>query len=168
MNLNQPLSIDSDSFDTVLLLDVLEHIARPVELLAEVSRILRAGGKVIVGVPFFYWLHEQPYDFYRFTEFALVEMCKSSGLDVISLAPYGGVPEILVDVSGKCLAAANQNLGRAYVSTCALALALRPVRSLSRRTSKLFPYGYILVARKGTTAGIVPSGGGSPDENRVI
>jgi hypothetical protein len=57
--------------------------------------VLRHDGKAIIGVPFFYWLHEQPFDFYRYTEFELHKMCEASGLEVLSLTPYGGVLEIL-------------------------------------------------------------------------
>ena len=148
VDINKPLPIESDSFDTVLLMDVLEHVARPSELIAEISRVLRPGGKLIVGVPFFYWLHEQPYDYFRYTECALTYMCESNALHVISLAPYGGIPEILADVTGKCVSALGKLPGWAYVSFCQIILASRIARSLSRRTNRLFPLGYTLVADK--------------------
>lgn len=148
VDLNRPLPMDSNSFDTVLLTDVLEHLARPFELMAEVSRVLRPGGKLIVGVPFLYWLHEQPYDFYRYTEFGLAFMCESNALTVVSLVPYGGAPEVLVDITGKCVSALGELIGRAYVSACRMMLASRMVRSLSRHTERLFPLGYMLVAGK--------------------
>jgi SAM-dependent methyltransferase len=65
MDLNCPLSFEDESFDTILLTDVLEHIYEPARLLSEVGRILRRGGHCIIGVPFFYWLHERPFDFHR-------------------------------------------------------------------------------------------------------
>jgi len=148
VDINKPLPIKSDSFDTVLLMDVLEHVAHPFELIAEISRVLRPGGKLIVGVPFFYWLHEQPHDFFRYTEFALEYMCESNALHVISLVPYGGVPEILADVTGKCICTLGKLPGLAYVSVCQIILASRIIRLLSRRTSRLFPLGYTLVAGK--------------------
>ena len=129
-------------------MDVLEHVVRPFELIAEISRVLRPGGKLIVGVPFFYWLHEQPYDFFPYTEFALAYMCESNALHVISVAPYGGVPEILADLTGKCICALGKLLELAYVSVCQIILASRVIRSLSRRTNRLFPLGYTLVAGK--------------------
>ena len=39
------------SFDSVLMDNVLEHIAEPEPVLAEVRRVLRPGGRLVVGVP---------------------------------------------------------------------------------------------------------------------
>ena len=57
--------------DTIILSDVLEQIPQPEHLWKEMSRILSIGGKIIMNVPFYYWLHEGPHDYYRYTEFAL-------------------------------------------------------------------------------------------------
>jgi len=40
-----------ESFDLVLLLDVIEHLDRPLEALAEVHRVLRPGGRVLITFP---------------------------------------------------------------------------------------------------------------------
>jgi SAM-dependent methyltransferase len=45
------LPFESASFDSVLLDNVLEHIAEPAPLLAEVRRILPPGGRLLIGVP---------------------------------------------------------------------------------------------------------------------
>jgi len=42
---------DDDSFDVVLLLDVLEHLHRPFETLSEIGRILSPGGTLVVQCP---------------------------------------------------------------------------------------------------------------------
>jgi SAM-dependent methyltransferase len=149
MDLNMPLSLESESFDTVLLTDVLEHIYKPAQLLSEVARVLRQGGHCIIGVPFLYWLHESPVDFHRYTEFALRKMCGDAGLEIESLTPYGGAPEIVVDIIGKCIATAKLDMiCRMYTAWCDAALKLRPCRALSRKTAALFPLGYTLAARK--------------------
>lgn len=146
-----PLPIESSSFDTVLLSDVLEHVMSPWELIEEVARILRPGGTLLLNVPFYYLIHSSPYDFHRFTEFALRAMCERAHLDVIELSPTGGAPEVLADVTGKVLA--NQpGVGRA-LSTAFVWMAGPWVRGwlgryLSRSTSSSFPIAYALVARK--------------------
>jgi SAM-dependent methyltransferase len=100
-DLNEPIPLDNDSFDTIILSDVLEHIYRPQQLLSEVARMLRPGGKLILNVPFMYWLHEQPHDYYRYTRFALERMVQEAGLSVALLSEIGGAREVLVDVFSK-------------------------------------------------------------------
>lgn len=45
------LPFGDTSFDSVLLDNVLEHIAEPTPLLAEIRRVLRPQGVVVIGVP---------------------------------------------------------------------------------------------------------------------
>lgn len=44
-------ALPGDSFDVVLLLDVLEHLHRPYDSLAEIGRILKPGGRLVVQCP---------------------------------------------------------------------------------------------------------------------
>lgn len=45
------LPFDDAEFDSALMDNVLEHIPQPQRLLSEVRRVLRPGGRVLVGVP---------------------------------------------------------------------------------------------------------------------
>jgi SAM-dependent methyltransferase len=45
------LPFDDDSFDSISMLDVLEHIHDQESILKELNRVLRAGGKLIITVP---------------------------------------------------------------------------------------------------------------------
>jgi SAM-dependent methyltransferase len=45
------VDLPDESFDVVTLTDVLEHVAAPKELLADVARALRPGGRVFIKVP---------------------------------------------------------------------------------------------------------------------
>lgn len=144
-DLNQPIPFSSGTFDTILLSDVIEHLFDYHTVWAELARLLRPSGKLIVGVPFLYWLHEDPYDYFRPTEFALRRYCEQNGLTVISLEPYGGAADVIFDISAKhlgvvpLLASAFYWAGRAV-----LPLA----HAMSARTDRKFPLGYLLVAEK--------------------
>jgi SAM-dependent methyltransferase len=150
-DLNQPLPFANDEFDTIILSDVLEHIAEPMLLWREMARVLKGNGTLIMNVPFFYWLHEQPHDYYRYTEFALRRFVESVNLTLLDLKATGGVPEILADilsktvsrapVVGRTSAAFIQWMTRVLIST-------RAGRKLSDRTASRFPLGYFLVAEK--------------------
>ena len=45
------IPFEFNSYDSVILDNVLEHLKDPEELLAEIKRVLRAGGNLLVGVP---------------------------------------------------------------------------------------------------------------------
>lgn len=72
----QVLPFKSKSADTILLLDVLEHLPAPESCLKEIFRVLQPGGKLIIQVPFLYPLHDTPYDFQRWTCFGLQKLAK--------------------------------------------------------------------------------------------
>ncbi len=48
--------IPAAPFDLILMLDVLEHIARPDTVLARARQILRPNGRILITVPAFTWL----------------------------------------------------------------------------------------------------------------
>ena len=147
-DLNSALPYESDTFDTILSTDVLEHIWNHPTFWAEVARILRPGGKVILGTPFFYWLHEEPHDYFRWTAFALKRACSEVGLIVLELAPYGGALDIVADVTLKALALRMKSLTAVLYPLVWVLLSRGPFRRLSNGTSSRFPLGYCLVATK--------------------
>lgn len=150
-DLNQPLAFPDASFDTIILSDVLEHIRRPEQLVQEMFRILAPGGHVLMNVPFYYGLHERPFDYYRYTEYALRAMAEDGGFRILELDPIGGFPEIMADLVSKNMRGVPL-VGRpiaAFVQSSTGWL----VRSgfgakLSKRTSRDFPFGYTLVMTK--------------------
>lgn len=133
-----------EEFDTVLISDVLEHIPNPDNVWREIYRVIKPGGRVLLNVPFFYQLHEQPYDFYRYTEYALERFAKLNGFHVVYLESIGGVPEIIADI----LAKMTHRIPLVAMAIQRLALLLKPI---SRRTSATFPFGYFMVLEKPST-----------------
>lgn len=101
IDITGPLPFADETFDCVLLSDVLEHIPTPDFTCGEIARVLKTGGKLIMNVPFFYWLHEQPHDFHRYTEFALARLMRISGMQIEQLNRLGGAIDIPADVFSK-------------------------------------------------------------------
>ncbi|HVS18640.1 MAG TPA: class I SAM-dependent methyltransferase [Planctomycetota bacterium] len=83
------LPFATESADCVLLLEVLEHVPRPENLLREAARVLRPGGRVLLTVPFMAPLHQLPYDYYRFTDEGLRKMFEAAGLETEWIAARG-------------------------------------------------------------------------------
>ncbi len=77
--------------DAVLCTEVMEHVAKPATMIAEIVRILRPGGTLVLSVPFTWHLHDEPYDYWRFTEFGLRRVLESGGLRVEDLRSTNGM-----------------------------------------------------------------------------
>jgi len=84
------LPFENDTFDTILCTNVLEHVAENVKSFSELSRVLKSNGCIIAIIPFLYPLHEQPYDFYRYTVYGLKHLMKQNGLNILHIVPLGG------------------------------------------------------------------------------
>lgn len=130
-------------YGTALATDLLEHLWNPLRLVEEVERSLMPGGVFIIGVPFLYWIHEEPYDFHRYTEYRLRQLCEQGGLEVISIEPYGGPLEVINDILSKSLA----GIPLLYSVHRSLANWIHRRRIGARYWSR-FPLGYTVVARK--------------------
>lgn len=150
-DLTQPLPFHDHEFDTIILSDVLEHIPQPDLLWEEMARIIKNDGIAFINVPYYYWLHEAPHDYYRYTEFALRRFAGMNGFTVLLLKPIGGTPEILTDIlakhlqtvplAGNAISEFLQSLTMAFIKTGI-------GRKISDKTSSHFPLGYFLIVQK--------------------
>ena len=161
-NLAEPLPFDDAAFDTLIVSGVLEHTSEPEPLWKEMHRVLAPGGKILMNVPFYYCLHEQPYNFFCYTEYALRWFAKIVGLAVVELRAIGGAKQVIADILakkfaqwpavGSSLASAVQWIGGRGVSNTS---------SPSSLTSERFPLGYFLVAQKPQASSTATVGIGS-------
>ncbi len=87
---NMPM-VGSESYDTAICLEVLEHVPDPLQALCEIHRILKPNGVLILSVPHLSRLHEEPHDYYRFTKYALHYMLERAGFKVVALEKRGGL-----------------------------------------------------------------------------
>jgi SAM-dependent methyltransferase len=78
----QALPFAESSIDHALLLDVIEHIPEPDMSLAELHRVLKPGGSLVLQVPFLYPLHDEPLDFHRWTRHGLRRAAAKHGFSV--------------------------------------------------------------------------------------
>lgn len=87
------LPFADDSVDTVFCCSVLEHVEDPRRALSECARVLKPGGRIILSVPFLYYLHGAPQDFFRFTLFGVDLLARQTGLRVIEISASGGATQ---------------------------------------------------------------------------
>jgi SAM-dependent methyltransferase len=78
-------------YDAVVSHQVLEHLPRPWEALAEFRRVLRPGGLLVVSAPHLSRRHELPHDYFRFTQEGMASLLHDAGFEDIVVQPVGGL-----------------------------------------------------------------------------
>ena len=84
------LKFENEKFDTIICTQVLEHVFEHDKMMSEAFRVLKPGGHLILTVPFAWELHEEPYDFFRYTKHALKELFERTGFEIDYIKPNGG------------------------------------------------------------------------------
>lgn len=85
------LDYDNETFDTVINMQVLEHVFEPIKMFAEIARVLRKGGHGIFLIPQTSVLHYAPNHYYNFTRFWIEQAAQRSDMEVVELMPLGGM-----------------------------------------------------------------------------
>jgi SAM-dependent methyltransferase len=104
-DLRQPLPFRSASVDAVVSIAVLEHLADPSALVAEMARILKPGGVCHLACPFFYPFHAAPADYHRWTVPGLRGLVEPH-FDVERSGPRGGAAGVFILLAAHLLAQA--------------------------------------------------------------
>jgi SAM-dependent methyltransferase len=68
---SESIPFASQTFDTLLCTQVLEHLPHPWLAAGEMARVLKPGGRLILSCPQYWCLHEIPHDYFRFTPYGL-------------------------------------------------------------------------------------------------
>ena len=84
------IPVGDESFDTVISTQTIEHVEDHQGLVSEAYRILRHGGYLIISGPMYWPLHEEPYDFFRFTRHGFKYLLEKAGFEVVEIKPNGG------------------------------------------------------------------------------
>jgi SAM-dependent methyltransferase len=131
------------AYDTVLFLNVMEHIFNYQHIANEVVRITKPTGQLIGFVPFLMWYHPDHHDFFRYTDETLIKIFTAAGakdfrVEPIARGPFTAAAHMVVQSFPRLLRPVVFSL---LYGADALFLFFRPGRG-SR-----FALGYFFVAR---------------------
>jgi SAM-dependent methyltransferase len=85
--------------DLVFCTQVLEHVPDPARVVGEMHRILKRGGALVLTAPFYWPLHEEPHDFFRFTAYGLRHLLAKHGFECLEIRPdTGALTQVAVSV----------------------------------------------------------------------
>ncbi len=79
------------SFDTVLCVQVLEHVFEPIRMVAEIGRVLRPGGAALLLLPQTSTTHLAPHYYGNFSRYWIRAALARTGLELVEHRPLGGV-----------------------------------------------------------------------------
>jgi len=124
------LPFESESVDTILSSQMLEHVVNPQRCLDEMYRVLKVGGVCIITVPFFNEEHSEPIDYYRFTRYGIIYLCENSGFKIDKFQQRGSFYTCITQICIRKLIEKYNLYSRNY-----LMLLFRPITKLATYTS---------------------------------
>lgn len=89
----ESMPFDDQSFDSALCNAVLEHVVDAERAMAELARVVRKGGHLVITVPFLQPFHPCPGDYRRFTADGLAQLGRNAGLELIEMLPVHSIAQ---------------------------------------------------------------------------
>lgn len=80
----------NQSFDLIFSTQTIEHVGLHDKMISEAYRLIKPGGVFILSGPMYWPLHEEPYDFFRFTKFGFKLSLERAGFSVVEVLANGG------------------------------------------------------------------------------
>ncbi len=124
----------ADSFDSVIAIEVLEHLYDPQRALDRILHVLKPGGACIVSTRFLYRYHPDPHDYYRFTWDSLEHLFRRFSL--VEVHHHGSRPQAIWEMLNAG--------GRLRV----LLNLLNPLVARLEFRQTRFPLGFVVYAQK--------------------
>lgn len=145
---SKSLPMKQNSIDGILCSNVIEHLPEPQVCFNEIHRVMKSGGEALILVPFIIKLHQEPYDFHRYTKYALKFYAKKAGFSIVDVKEVGGISNILGTILKTAIKVSSNPIYK---------LGLRSQYFIWRVLRKLFdddspsailPQGYALYLKK--------------------
>lgn len=79
------IPFENEKFDSVLAIEVFEHVEQLKDILKELNRVMKEDGLMLFTVPMSFPLHLEPWDFRRFTKYGIKKMLLESGFEIVEV-----------------------------------------------------------------------------------
>jgi SAM-dependent methyltransferase len=146
-------TVDDSSVNTILAIELFEHVENVEKGFAECARVLKKGGNFIISTPFLYPIHADPYDYSRITLSKYQALADKYSFKIDSIVITGYFFTVITDFLWLVTSTKNNALRKL------LHLLLLPLKLLAgwldatdfvKRSTKLnkFHAGYFVILSK--------------------
>jgi len=148
------IPLPDNSFDSIVCTQVLGDVYEPRKAFEEMYRVLRHDGIALITESLLTPLHDEPYDFWRFTEYSLRRLAEDAGFEVLVLERCGGYRSVMAQMKARYLIERLSAHGKWFSRLLSFYLKIfgtlaefRDRRDASHANT-LFTHGYVLIAKK--------------------
>lgn len=149
------LPMKAGIFDVVVCLEMLEYVREPKDALAEMARVLKPQGVLLLSTPFVHRADAAD-DYWRFTEPGLRALLQGAGFDVLRWYAQGHAVAAALNVVRHVISVQRSGVKRVVAWACRpfFEAMLSADLRLAERHPTLggFATGYLVVARRSPTA----------------
>jgi SAM-dependent methyltransferase len=148
----------SHEFDSILLVEVLEHCFEYEKILNETNRVLKIDGYILITVPFLIWVHGSPFDYFRYTRHALSIIIEQSGYSIVEINNICGAGGVVAAILNSVTSTTEGfSKTRKFFHIYCLGIILPFFWLIANLFAVIFdrifknpnyPFGYIIIARK--------------------
>lgn len=96
IDLEDKFKLISNSYDNIILNNTLEHLYDYKNCLNESFRILKVDGELLGSVPFLHKIHDDPFDFHRYSHDCLKKVFEEAGFRKVKVKPLGTGPFLVI------------------------------------------------------------------------
>lgn len=95
------LNID-ERFDIIVCTEVMEHVLDWKVAFQNIAKLCSQTGLVLITCPMFYPLHEEPFDFWRPTPYAISAYAKMNGFRIVKESKIGDGKDVIGTILSNC------------------------------------------------------------------
>lgn len=150
----EAIPLEDTSVDSIVCTQVIGDVFDLHTAFQELYRVLRKGGKLLLTENLYDSRHDEPYDFWRFTQFSLRKLAEDAGFTVITLEPRGGYHSVKAQMRARYWIERLNANSAWFARPLSILFKIQGIwaRFLDRhdksRACGLFTHGYILIAEK--------------------
>jgi SAM-dependent methyltransferase len=148
------------SFDSIIVNQVLEHVFDPAQFLTEIRRVIKDEGIILLTVPFVWDEHEQPFDYARYSSFGLKHLLNAHGFEILEFRKSMDDIRLIFQLINafiykKALTESKFAMSNKFINLTLTILLIAPFNILGELAAFIFPKNQdlyldnIVVARKG-------------------